>query len=66
MKAGHPPRAGEIIYSNGNIVATATTNVTGFCLFATKGLLTPTAYTVGVTGLPAGYSTPDLSSPTFA
>jgi hypothetical protein len=39
------------------VVATATTDITGFYFLATTGVLTPGAnYTIAVSGLPAGFA----------
>ncbi|HKW63311.1 MAG TPA: hypothetical protein VJN89_12250 [Candidatus Acidoferrum sp.] len=45
-----------ILSSGSAVVATATTDITGFYFLATTGVLTPGAnYTIVVTGLPAGF-----------
>jgi hypothetical protein len=57
----------SILDAGGNVVATATTDITGFYFFATMSVLNPnSSYTVAVTGLPAGFagSTP-AASPAF-
>ena len=47
----------SLVDSTGTTLATATRDVTGFYFFATTGLLTSGAtYSVGVTGLPAGFT----------
>jgi HYR domain len=61
--AGQPGATVSLVDSTGATVATATTDVTGFYFFATTGLLTSgAAYTVSVTGLPAGFSSAGSSS----
>jgi hypothetical protein len=56
---GVPGAAVSILDANGNTVATAMTDITGFYFIATTGgVLTPGAsYTLQVSGLPAGFST---------
>ena len=50
--------------ASGTPIATATTDVTGFYYFATTNLLTSgQAYTIAVTGFPAGYTT---ATPTYS
>ena len=46
----------SILNSGNAVVASATTDITGFYFLATTGVLTPGAsYTIAVTGLPAGF-----------
>ena len=46
----------SILNSGGGIIASATTDITGFYFLATTGVLTPGAsYTIAVTGLPVGF-----------
>jgi N-acetylneuraminic acid mutarotase len=55
----------SVLDAGGNVVATATTDITGFYFFAAMSVLTPgSSYSVSVTGLPAGFttSTPAMSS----
>jgi hypothetical protein len=54
----------SVLDAGGNVVATATTDITGFYFFAAMSVLTPgSSYSVSVTGLPAGFttSTPAMS-----
>jgi hypothetical protein len=37
-------------------VAKASTDITGFYFLATTGVLTPGAYTISVSGIPAGFT----------
>jgi hypothetical protein len=46
----------SILNSAGNTVATASTDITGFYFLATTGVLTPGAYTIAVSGIPAGFT----------
>ena len=56
----------SILDAGGNVVATATTDITGFYFFATMSVLTSGAnYTVAVTGLPPGFVTAPPPSPAF-
>ena len=56
----------SIMDSNGNTVATASTDITGFYYFAsTSSLTSGSSYTAKVTGLPSGFTTPSPSSQTF-
>jgi len=46
----------SILDAGGGIVASATTDITGFYFLATTGVLTPgAAYSIAVTGLPGGF-----------
>ena len=48
----------SVLNSGNTVVATATTDITGFYFMATTGVLTPgITYTIAVTGLPAGFTT---------
>lgn len=56
----------SILDAGGNVVATATTDITGFYFFATMSVLTPSAsYSVAVTALPIGFMTTTPPSPAF-
>lgn len=56
----------SILDAGNNVVATATTDITGFYFFATMSVLTPGAnYTVAVTGLPPGFVNTPPPSPAF-
>lgn len=64
---GVPGTAVSMVDSNGNILATATTDITGFYYFPTTGVLTVGSnYTIVVTGLPAGFTTSTPASQAFA
>jgi len=64
---GVPGAAVSILDANGNAVATATTDITGFYFMATTGFLSPSAaYTLQVTGLPVGFSAATPASQPFA
>ena len=54
------------IFSGASTVATATTDITGFYFFPTTGVLTTGAnYTVGVSGLPSGFTSSAPASQGF-
>jgi hypothetical protein len=56
-----------ILDAGGNMVATASTDITGYYFFATTGVLVPgSSYSVAVTGLPPGFVTTPPASPAFA
>lgn len=57
----------SILDAGGNMVATASTDITGYYFFATTGFLVPgSSYSVAVTGLPPGFATTPPASPAFA
>lgn len=61
---GVPGTVVSILDTGGNVVATATSDITGFYFFATISVLTQGSnYAISVTGLPAGFttSTPAMS-----
>jgi len=64
---GVPGAAVSILDANGNTVATATTDITGFYFIATTGgVLTPGAsYTLQVSGLPTSFSAATPASQPF-
>jgi hypothetical protein len=64
---GVPGAAVTILDANGNTVATATNDITGFYFIATtEGVLTPGAtYTLQVTGFPAGFTNSTPANQTF-
>lgn len=56
----------SILNSAGGIVASVTTDISGFYFLATTGVLTPgAAYTIAVTGLPAGFGAVTPPNQTF-
>jgi alpha-tubulin suppressor-like RCC1 family protein len=64
--AAAPGATVSLVDSNGAIVATATSDVTGFYFFATTGLLsTGVTYSVSVTGFPAGFTSSSPQVQTF-
>jgi Bacterial Ig-like domain (group 2)/Galactose oxidase, central domain/HYR domain len=64
--AAAPGATVSLVDSNGAIVATATSDVTGFYFFATTGLLSAGAtYSVSVTGFPAGFTSSAPAVQTF-
>jgi len=56
LGVGVPGATVSILNGAGNTVATATTDITGFYFLATTGILTPGAYTIAVSSIPAGYA----------
>jgi hypothetical protein len=56
MGVGVPGATVSILNAAANTVATATADITGFYFLATTGVLTPGAYTIAVTGFPAGFA----------
>ncbi len=57
----------SILNSGNAVVASAATDITGFYFLATTGVLTPgTAYTIAVTGLPAGFGSVTPPNQPFA
>lgn len=55
---GLPGAVISLLDSNGNTLATATTDITGFYYFATTGVLSSNSnYIIAVTGPPAGFTT---------
>jgi hypothetical protein len=56
----------SILDAANNVVATATSDITGFYFMATTGVLSPGAtYTLQVTGLPAGFTSATPANQTF-
>jgi len=66
LGAGVPGATVSILNAAGNTVATATTDITGFYFLATTGVLTPGAYTIAVSGIPAGYASSTPANQPFA
>lgn len=57
----------SMLDSNGNTLATATTDITGFYYFPTTGVLTAGSnYTIATTGLPSSFTTSTPASQSFA
>jgi hypothetical protein len=65
MGVGVPGATVSILNAAANTVATANTDITGFYFLATTGVLTPGAYTVAVTGFPAGFASSTPTNETF-
>jgi hypothetical protein len=63
---GVPGATVSILNGAGNTVTTATTDITGFYFLATTGILTPGAYTIAVSGIPAGYASSTPANQPFA
>ena len=64
---GVPGAVVSILDSNGNTLATATTDITGFYYFPTTGVLTAGSnYAIAVSGLPSGFTTSTPASQLFA
>jgi hypothetical protein len=64
--AGLPGATVSILDAANNVVATATTDITGFYFMATTGVLSPAAtYTLQVSGLPAGFTSATPANQTF-
>jgi hypothetical protein len=66
LGVGVPGATVSILNGAGNTVATATTDITGFYFLATTGILTPGAYTIAVSGIPAGYASSTPANQPFA
>jgi hypothetical protein len=63
---GVPGATVSILDAGGNIVAIASTDITGYYFFATTGVLIPGATYTVVTGLPAGFlNSAPTASPAF-
>ena len=65
LGVGVPGATVSILSAAGNTVATATTDITGFYFLATTGVLTPGAYTIAVSGIPAGFASATPANQAF-
>ena len=65
LGVGVPGATVSILNAAGNAVATATTDITGFYFLATTGVLTPGAYSIAVSGFPAGFASSTPANQAF-
>jgi hypothetical protein len=65
LGVGVPGATVSILNAAGNAVATATTDITGFYFLATTGVLTPGAYSIAVSGIPAGFASSTPANQAF-
>jgi Tol biopolymer transport system component len=65
LGVGVPGATVSILNTAGNAIAPATTDITGFYFLATTGVLTPGAYSIAVSGIPAGFASSTPANQAF-